>query len=132
MSENINKIWGERRRMHLDDKTETDLLYVKKDTFCSTHTHKFKYNKFVVIKGKIRIETEFGFVMLEPNCIWTIYPQLQHRFYALEDSTMIEFGFVKKGKIDPDDINRKSQGGRIVEGKEFTLDEMREKGILEL
>jgi len=132
MSENINKVWGERRRIHLDDYNEIDLLYLKKDCFCSTHTHKSKANKFVGVSGHVRIETEFGNVDVKKNDIWTVYPPMKHRFYAVEDSVMIEFASTKDIPIDPDDINRISQGGRIVEGKEMTLEQMREKGLLDL
>jgi len=30
------------------------------------------------------------------------------------------------------DTTRMSQGGKIIKGKEYTLDEMKEKGMLEL
>lgn len=130
--ENIHKVWGDRRRIHLDDKNEIDLLYIKKDTFCSTHNHKDKINKFIVVSGKVRIETEFGSVILKENESWVSMPPQKHRFCAEVDSVMIEIAYVEEGLIDPDDINRESQGGRLVEGKEMTLDEMREKGLLDL
>ena len=57
--ENIFKIWGERRRIHVDEKNEIDHCILKANTFCSTHTHKTKINKFLVLSGKVRIETEF-------------------------------------------------------------------------
>ena len=138
MSDNIFKIWGERRRIHLDNLTEIDLLTVKKNCFCSTHTHVYKSNKFIVISGKIKIETERGEVILNPNDSWEVNPPVKHRFYALEDSVMIEIAFINTmqwnttGAIDPDDIQRESQGGRIVEGKEMTENEMKEKGLLDL
>lgn len=132
MSENINKIWGERRRIHLDDKNEIDLLYLKKDTFCSTHNHTNKINKFYVVSGCVRIETEFGSCVLTANQSWVARPPLKHRFCAEADSVMIEMAFVKDGKIDPTDILRISQGGKIINGKEVTLDKMREEGLLEL
>jgi len=132
MSNNIHKVWGERRRILLTDLTEIDLLYLNKDCFCSTHNHKEKINKFVVISGKIRIQTEYGLTILKANESWEVPAPLVHRFYALEDSVMVELAYVKEGKIDPDDINRISQGGRIVNGKEMTLEEMREKGLLDL
>ena len=46
MSDSIFKVWGERRRLLLIDQTEIDLLYLKKDHFCSTHNHNDKINKF--------------------------------------------------------------------------------------
>lgn len=138
MSDNIFKIWGERRRVHLDCLTEIDLLRVKKDSFCSTHTHAYKSNKFVVVEGKVKVETERGTVILNPGSSWEVNPPVKHRFYALEDSVMIEIAYITtaqwntSGEIDPDDINRESQGGRVVEGREITENEMKEKGLLDL
>jgi len=130
--ENINKVWGERRRLHIDKTSEIDLLYLKKDTFCSTHNHKTKINKFVVVKGKVRIETEFGKIILTENCIWVVRPPLLHRFCALEDSTMIEFAYVEAGTIDPEDIDRISLGGKIIDGEECPIDILEMRGLLEL
>lgn len=132
MPDNIHKIWGERRRILLTDKTEIDLLYLKKDSFCSTHTHKYKVNKFVVISGEVRIETEFGKKILTENESHTVNSPTCHRFFVLKDSIMIELAYVKKGKINPKDIQRVIQGGRVIDGKQMTEDEMREKGLLEL
>lgn len=130
--ENIHKIWGERRRIHLDDKNEIDLLYLRGNTFCSTHTHLNKINKFLVVSGRVKIETEYGEIILAKNESWVVRPPMKHRFYALEPSIMIEIAYVEEGRIDPNDINRESQGGQEINGKEMTLDEMKEKGILKL
>ena len=129
---NIFKVWGRRRRILLTDRTEIDLVYLKKNCFCSTHNHLKKINKFVVVSGKVRIKSEYGAIILTKNESFEVRPPLKHRFFALEDSVMIECAYVEKGKIDPDDINRESQGGRVIKGKEMTLDEMRKKGVLEL
>jgi quercetin dioxygenase-like cupin family protein len=129
---NIHKVWGERRRIHLDAHNEIDLLYVNKDCFCSTHTHKEKINKFIVISGKVVIETEYGQKILNKNESFEVHPPMKHRFKALDNSTMIEIAYTYKKVIDTFDINRESQGGRIVNGKEMTLDEMRKKGLLDL
>ena len=86
---NIHKIWGERHRLLLTDKTEIDLLYTKKNTFCSTHKHKSKINLFHIVKGEIRIETEFGNKTLRKGESWTVEPPLKHRFFNVKDSIMI-------------------------------------------
>lgn len=130
--ENIFKIWGERRRILLDDKNEVDLLYLKKNTFCSTHAHKYKINKFIIISGAVRIETEFGKKTLTKNESWVVRPPMKHRFYALENSIMIELAYVEILKIDPNDIKRESQGGKLIDGEELTLDQLKEKGLLDL
>ncbi len=132
MSENIHKIWGERRRILLTDKAEIDLLYLKKDSFCSTHKHAYKLNKFVVVSGKVKIETEHGTSILEKNDSLIVRPPQIHRFFVLEDSVMIELAYTEHTKIDTNDIIRFKQGGRIINGEEMTEDEMRKKGLLEL
>jgi len=129
---NIFKVWGRRRRILLTDKTEIDLVSLKKNCFCSTHNHKYKINKFTVVSGKVRIESEYGNIILTKNESFEVRPPLKHRFFALEDSVMIECAYVETGKIDANDIKRESQGGRIVKNKEMTLDDMRKKGLLSL
>ena len=127
---NIHKIWGERRRILLTDRCEIDLLYLKKDSFCSRHKHKSKTNKFVVVRGKVRIETEFGKKILTKNQSFEVNPPTIHRFVALKNSVMIELATVKEGYIQPDDIHRIKQGGQIIDGKEMTENQMRKKGLL--
>lgn len=129
---NIHKVWGERRRILLTKNSEIDLLYLEKNTFCSTHKHKHKINRFVVISGKVRIESEFGKKILTKNEGFEVKTPIIHRFYALEDSVMIELAYTIGTKIDPYDILRFSQGGRFINGKEYTEDEMRKKGMLDL
>ena len=129
---NIFKCWGERRRILLDEKNEIDLLYVNKNSFCSTHVHQYKTNKFILISGAITVETELGYKILKISEPWEVIPPIKHRFVAYEDSVMIEIAYVKEGKIYLEDIDRESQGGKIIKGKELTLDQMREKGLLDL
>lgn len=129
---NVFKVWGTRRRLLLTDTSEIDLLYIKKDCFCSTHSHNKKINKFVVISGKVQIQSEYGDVILKANESFEIRPTLKHRFFALEDSILVELAYVEKGIINADDIKRDSQGGKIVDNKAYTLNEMRKKGLLEL
>lgn len=129
---NIQKIWGERNRVLLNNQTEIDLLYLKGKTFCSTHTHKEKANKFILISGQVTIETEFGKKELDLGIPFTVLAPMKHRFVVFEDSTMLEIAFVDKGKIDPNDINRESLGGRIIDKEFLTIDDLKEKGLLEL
>jgi len=124
---NIHKVWGERRRILLTDTCEIDLLYTKKNSFCSTHNHVYKINKFIVIKGRVRIETDYGKTILKKNENFTVEPPLKHRFVNLTDSIIIELAYVNEGKISPGDIIRYSQGGKIINGKEITLEEINKK-----
>ena len=133
MNGNIFKVWGTRRRILLTDTIELDLLHLKKDTFCRRHKHKRKVNKFVVISGEVKIETEFGNKILRENESWTVRPPLTHRFVPLTNAIMIEVAYTEdKTKISSTDIWRFSQGGRIIDGKEMTHNELRDKGLLDL
>ena len=129
---NIHKIWGERRRILLTDTSEIDMLYLRPNSFCSTHNHKNKINRFIVLSGRVQIDTEYGTTILEKDDSFEVAPPLVHRFMALEQSVMIECAYVNEGKIDPNDINRIRQGGRIYKGKSMTLVEMRKKGLLKI
>ena len=129
---NIFKVWGERHRILLTKTTEIDYLKLKKDTFCSWHNHKNKINLFYVLKGKVKIESEFGKIILKKGQSFKVNPSLKHRFIALENSEMIEIAYVNRGRISADDINRKKQGGRIIKGKYISVLELRKKGYLEL
>jgi len=129
---NVFKVWGTRRRLLLTETSEIDLVHVKKDSFCSRHYHNKKINRFVVISGKIQIQSAYGNVILKANESFEVRPTLEHRFFAIEDSIMVELAFVEEGVINADDIVRIKQGGRVVDNKAYTLKELKEKGMLEL
>lgn len=128
----IFKIWGIRKRILLTTTSEIDLLYLRERSFCSTHTHKNKINKFVIIKGRVTIETPYGNTLLKEGEMFEVRPPLEHRFFAETESIMVELAYVEKGKINLKDINRKKQGGRVIDGKEMTEDEMRSKKLIGL
>jgi len=131
-SSNIFKVWGTRNRILLTDTCEIDYLKLKANTYCSQHTHENKINLFYVLKGKVRIESEFGKVVLQKGQGFEVSPPLKHRFVVLVDSEMVEIAFVNKGKIDANDIKREKQGGRIIKGKYIGIPELRKQGYLEL
>jgi len=124
MNDNIFKIWGERRRIIKNDLVEVDHLIIKKDGFCSVHSHKHKSNKFYIISGKCIIKSEYGEVVLNANEYFDVHPPLKHQFIALEDTIMVEVAYIK---IDPEDINRIKQGGKIINGVHVTQDELDNK-----
>ena len=130
MSNNTFKVWGERRRILLTKQSEIDLLHVKANSFCSFHYHNEKINRFVVVKGEIQIETEYGNKVLIQGQEFEVHPPLIHRFQAFMDSIVIELAYVNKGKIKPDDIVRLKQGGMFVNSEELTESEMRKRGIM--
>jgi len=126
------KIWGTRKRLLLTDTTEVDLLDLKKGSFCSIHSHNFKYNYFYDISAIVQIKTELGDIILRPGEDVTVNPHIIHQFKIIKSGKVLEIAYVNKGIINMEDIIRTKQGGRVINGEEMTLDEMREKGYLEL
>ena len=120
MTDNIFKVWGQRYRILLNDLVEIDHLIITKDTACSIHKHNHKSNKFYVISGLLKIQTELGSTILGPNMHFTVDAPIEHQFITLEDSVVIECAYVK---IDPSDIQRRCQGGQIINDKFISLDE---------
>jgi len=123
------KVWGKKRTMFKGNNVQIDILYLKKDTFCSWHYHNTKYNKFVVQNGRIRVEIidqqmpkGYG-VELDRDSGYDyviVNPKKEHRFVALEDAVVIEIMYTDKDKtLYNDDIVRSSQGGKIIDGKEI-------------
>lgn len=129
---NAFKVWGERRRLLLTKNAEIDLLYLKKHTFCSYHTHQRKINRFVVVSGKIRLDTEFGKKILTKNQSFEIMPKLKHRFFVLRDAVVIELAYTSGTRIDEWDIFRYSQGGKLINGNEVTENELNKKHCIGL
>jgi len=128
----IKKIWGIRNRLLVLDKCEIDLLYLDKNTTCSIHSHNKKINRFVLLEGKVSIRSELGVYDLIINEPFDVEPPIIHEFVAWEDSSMIELAFVNNGQIDPNDIKRIVQGGKIIDNKFYTLDELKKKNWLKL
>lgn len=124
------KIWGLRDRAHLSDKCEIDILTLLPNSNCSIHYHKKKSNKFIVIEGTVYIKTGFGETKLEKGDRVTVEPPLVHQFCTKKDSAiLLEIAFVKKGKIDSNDIIRRKQGWREINGKNYSVEDLEQGEI---
>ena len=121
----IKKVWGSRQRILENDLSEIDYLILEKDSACSIHNHDHKINRFILLSGSVSIKSDLGTYKLLHNVPFDVEPPLYHQFIVHEPSTMIEVAYVREGKIDPDDINRVQQGGRFIDGKFFTLNELK-------
>jgi len=118
------KIWGYLNNIFLNDKCKVDILYLEKNTVCSVHHHNQKINRFYLIKGSVKIKTDLGEYILKEEQEIDVFPPLTHQFIALDDSILVEIAFVSSGKLKEIDIVRKVQGGKIINDKFYTLDEL--------
>ncbi len=115
------KVWGSRETLYSDDTVMVNLLLLEKGSYSSFHWHRGKSDKFTVIKGEIKIVTELRETILKDGDSLIIDPPLKHQFEVVKDSTVIEISYAR---LDPEDINRLNQGGRIIKGKKVSLDKM--------
>jgi len=109
-----SKVWGERWLIRQDSTHATSFLKLKAGYECSWHSHREKYNLFVIVSGKIGIVTEQfdgnSEVILGPGECFTTKPGEKHKFIVHEDSQMIEEMYVEYRE---DDIQREIQGGKL-------------------
>jgi hypothetical protein len=126
------KVWGIKHRLLDNNQTEIDLLYLEKNSACSIHSHKAKINRFILIQGSVSVKSDLGTTQLQLNQPFDVEPPLVHQFIIHEDSIMIEIAFVNKGKISATDIDRQIQGGKFIDGKFYTLDELKKNNWTKL
>lgn len=111
-----DKTWGRTMCVFQTINVEAHYLDIKAGGYCSKHRHpKGKTNLFHVISGKllVRVWDDDGVKILDSTVltagqITTVGPQLWHQFEALEDTQCYE---IYQIIIDPDDIERISEGG---------------------
>ncbi|KKN88385.1 hypothetical protein LCGC14_0249480 [marine sediment metagenome] len=107
------KIWGATQLLFAYNSVECHLIGISKSGFCSKHTHEYKWNRFVVVRGSLTIESYLNpdspdETVLMPGQITDIPPGVPHRFKAsTEDCIALEFYWVV---LEPLDIDR---GGTV-------------------
>jgi len=110
------KVWGWTKPLHVSESSEIHEVKIRKDGFCSRHSHKHKVNQFYVFAGKLKIIIwkDYGSSVLEDTTILgpgesCIVPAGEdHRFEALEDTHALEIYYVK---LNTADILRVDHGG---------------------
>ncbi len=102
------KIWGKTQLVFAFNSTETHIIEGFAGYKCSQHSHKYKWNRFVVLSGRmlIRVYEANGVVdvtTLDPWQSTDIPPGVVHEFEVLEDTLAIEVYWVT---LDAQDIDR--------------------------
>ena len=120
----LPKIWGKKINLFNTKKIDVDVLFLKKNTFCSTHWHDKKNNIFMLISGCVYINiwenNEIDEVELKPFIPYVVDADIVHRFEVQNNSIMIEISTVSEGEVEEKDIHRISQGGKVINGKEVS------------
>lgn len=116
------KVWGETSQIFNKNNVELHYVHINKGGYCSKHKHRFKYNRFVILRGKLKVTIwkEYADTTLEDVTILesgrecTVPPGEYHRFEALEDCLLFEIYWVD---LNENDIVRKDNGGMLDEAE---------------
>lgn len=117
------KDWGFKYNSFKGLYVNSDLCLAKKDGYCSLHYHRYKSNYFHVLFGKLLIiyhtkdnhnirENE---IIIGEDCetrVFTVFPNVRHRFVALTDCLFMEFDSTRPNTSD---IIRIKPGGNNYE-----------------
>lgn len=122
------KVWGFTSQLFRMNNVEMHYIRIGKGGFCSKHVHTHKFNKFIVLEGKLRVCVwkDYGSAILEDitvicaNQETTVTPGDYHRFEALEDTIALEVYWVE---LSASDIKREDHGGIKIEATSDIDDE---------
>ncbi len=90
--ETKEKVWGKEFWIVNNQDYCGKVLVLKERHRCSIHYHKIKKETFLVISGKVLLETGTKKMILDQGMSVTIVPYLKHRFTGLVPvSEIIEF-----------------------------------------
>jgi len=106
------KVWGNTCQLFNRNNVELHYVNINAGGYCSKHLHRFKFNKFVVLSGKLKVTVWNGALedvtILLGNQECTVPPNTLHRFEALEDTLALEIYWTE---LDANDIVRIDTGG---------------------
>ena len=108
------KIWGTTQLFFAYNGTESHGIMFDAGAFCSKHRHENKWNRFVVLSGRLKVAIfrENGKVdetTISAGMATDVPPGVWHRFEGLSEGTAIEYYWTT---LDPRDIERETEGGR--------------------
>jgi len=111
------KYWGCTRRVFFQNNVEIHHMEINPNGFCSEHYHKMKYNRFLILKGALRVETWKSGADKDPDVVdlvpfdeYTIKPNIYHKFHNVSDEPC-EALEIYWTELSPDDIERRTIGG---------------------
>lgn len=102
------KVWGTTQLAFAWNGVEAHSIFVKRGGYCSRHSHKNKWNRFVVLSGRLAIRLYHDGQTPDETIIGNgqvsdVSPEVMHEFEALEDTMAMELYWTV---LDAGDIDR--------------------------
>jgi quercetin dioxygenase-like cupin family protein len=116
MGKLAGKVWGQTEEILRNSSVEFHRIQARRGTKCSEHEHRYKFNFFYVISGKLLIrvwKNDYDLVdetILGPGQYTEVKPGEVHQFECLEDCDAIELYYAH---FDHNDIARRTVGGPV-------------------
>ena len=107
------KVWGQTELIEANSSLEFHRIDINKGGTCSKHKHKFKFNGFYVVTGKLLVKVwknNYDLVdetVLSNGQYTVVQPGEYHQFEALEDTLAFELYWAN---FEHNDIERESVG----------------------
>ncbi len=124
----VGKDWG-RTAVKLKTPTvQVHRIMIRPHMQCSLHCHEHRWNAFIVLSGKLTIETEgkpdeFSTVDLLPGDFHTVAPNVYHRFRT-DDEPADVFEIYYPEALSDEDIIRKTRGGPVGSPQPSRFDDL--------
>lgn len=90
LGKSYEKVWGKEIWVVNTDLYCMKYLVLNKKGRCSYHYHRIKDETFVIVSGKVLMETENNEFIMNPGDKIHITKTMLHRFTGLKDSVIIE------------------------------------------
>jgi len=110
----MGKLWGWTQLAFAYNGVEIHALKIQKGGYCSTHDHRNKWNRFIILEGRLSIriyhDDTVDETVIGPWQVTDVPPGVRHEFEALEDTIAMECYWTT---LDPNDIDRHGTRGGI-------------------
>jgi len=108
------KCWGKTQLVFAHNSVEVHMIEARPGYRCSRHSHSTKWNRFVVLSGRLVVrifhEGEVDETIVGPWQVTDVPPGVLHEFQALEPTIAAECYWVE---LDAQDIVREEPGGAV-------------------
>jgi len=111
------KIWGDTQLLFAHHDVECHRITFRAGYRCSRHRHKHKWNRFVILEGRLRVvifqrheRGERDETVVCPGQVTDVPPDVWHQFEGVQDGVALEFYWTT---LEAGDIERLNVGGKI-------------------